>query len=48
MGLVILGMASLMSISFIYLCSRVLIKRPTSKLADWIRDNIITDKDLEP
>jgi hypothetical protein len=48
MGLVIMGLATLITFIFMYLCLMVLSNRPHSKLASWIRENIIMDSDLEP
>ena len=48
MGLVITGLATLITFIFMYLCLMVLSNRPHSKLATWIRENIIMDSDLEP
>ena len=48
MGLIIIGVSTLMSFTFIYVCMMVLSNRPHSKLSSWIRENIIIDSDLEP
>ena len=48
MGLVLFGLSSLTSFTFLYVCTHILLKYPTSKVASWVRNNVITDKDLEP
>lgn len=48
MGLVIMGLSTLVAFIFMYLCMMVLSNYPHSKLSTWIRHNIIMDSDLEP
>ena len=48
LGLIIIGVSTLMAFTFIYVCMMILSNRPHSKLATWIRENIIMDSDLEP
>lgn len=48
MGLVIMGLSTLVAFIFMYLCMMVLSNYPHSKLSSWIRHNIIMDSDLEP
>ena len=48
MGLIIIGVSTLISFTFIYLCMMVLSNYPHSKLSTWIRHNVIMDSDLEP
>jgi len=48
MGLIIIGVATLLAFIFMCLCMMVLSNYPKSKLSSWIRNNVITDSDLEP
>ena len=48
MGLIIIGVSTLVAFIFMYLCMTVLSNYPHSKLSSWIRHNIIMDSDLEP